>query len=96
MPNIRTVDLDAKYRVVKRSPAYNARAPYREAIANLKDDRALELEPDEDETVRRLKLLVSRAAKEVGRDVNYGESDEGTLVVWLADPRPSRRGRSRS
>jgi len=81
---------------VTRAPAYAAQAPYREAIANLGTDRALELEPDEGETLRKLKLLVRRAAKEVGRAVQYGESDEGTLLVWLAGPttRPGkRRGR---
>ena len=94
MPRITTVDLDARNRLAKRAPAYDARAPYREAIANLKSDRALELQPDEGETIRQLKLVVNRAAKEAGRDVKYGETDEGSLVVWVdSPPTGKRRGR---
>jgi hypothetical protein len=97
MARIATVDLEAKNRLAGRATGYSARAPYREAIAHLTGDRALELQPDEGETLRKLKLLVRRAAKEVSRDVQYGESDEGTLVVWLAAPTTGagkRRGRS--
>src|SRR5947207_11935917 len=93
MPQITTVGLEARDRLRKRTRGYDARAPYREAIANLTDDRALELEPDEGETLRKLKLNVARAAKEANRQVAYGESDSGTLLVWLEEPRKPRRRR---
>jgi len=93
MPSIRNVELDARNRLAKRAPAYDARAPYREAIANLMDARLIEIVPDEGETLRRLKLLVSRAAKEVCRDTKYGETDKGSLVVWLDSPMTGTRKR---
>ena len=93
MPQITTVGLEARNRLVKRTRGYDVRAPYREALANLTDDRALELEPDEGETLRKLKLNVARAAKEANRQVAYGESDSGTLLVWLEEPKKIRRRR---
>src|SRR4051794_4143905 len=86
MPLISTVDLaDARLRLRGRAPGHDARAPYRDAIANLSSGRMPELEPDAGETIRKLKLLVNRAAKEVNRQVAYGETDAGTLVVWLEE-----------
>jgi len=93
MPQITTVGLEAKERLVRRTPGYEVRAAYRQAIANLTNDRALELEPDEGETLRKLKLNVARASKEVNRQVSYGESDTGTLLVWLEEPKKVRRRR---
>jgi hypothetical protein len=93
MPQITTVSLEARDRLVKRTPGFDARATYRQAIANLSADRALELEPDEGETLRKLKLNVARAAKETNRQVAYGESDSGTLLVWLEEARKPRRRR---
>src|SRR6266496_3650447 len=92
MPQITTVDIEARNRLVKRTTGSEARAPYRQAIANLSADRALELEPDEGETLRKLKLNVARAAKEATRDVEYGESDTGTLLVWLREKPRQKRG----
>ena len=93
MPQFTTVDLaEVKNRLRGRSRGRAARAPYREAIANLSANHLLELEPDDGETMRGLKLNVTRAAKEVDRQVRYGESDEGTLLVWLeTKPRKARR-----
>ena len=92
MPRITTVDLaEAQNRLKGRAAGADARAPYREAIANLSGDRMLELELDDGETLRGLKLNVNRAAKEINRPVAYGESDSGTLLVWLqAKPRKTR------
>ena len=51
MPRITTVDLaEARNRLRDRTPGYAARAPYREAIANLADTRMLELELDPGES----------------------------------------------
>jgi hypothetical protein len=93
MTTIRTVDVSARDRI--RSHHSDTRAPYREAIAALANDRALELTPADGESLRKLKVNVSRAAKEVGREIKYGETDEGTLVVWPASiRRRTRRVRS--
>jgi hypothetical protein len=96
MPRITTVDLaEARNRLRSRAPGYDARAPYREAIANLTDARALELTPDAGESTRRMRLNLSRAAKEVNRQIAYGLNDEGQLIVWLEAAKPTRRPRKR-
>ena len=94
MPRVTTVDLaEARNRLKDRTPGYDARAPYREALANLTDARALELTPEAGESMRKLRLNINRAAKEVNRPVDYGVS-EGTLLVWLAGkPKQTRRPR---
>lgn len=79
---IRTVELSARARLRQARP--DSRAPYREAIARLAGNRVLELTPDEGESLRKLKLMVSRSAGEVGREIAYGETIEGTLLVWPA------------
>ena len=93
MPRFTTIDRDEALRRVRRGrPGTDERAPFREAIANLTAEWMIELEPDEGETLRKLKSTVTRAAKEVNRAVGYGESESGTLLVWLeARPRPTRR-----
>jgi len=92
MPQIRAVDLtDARSRLRGRTTGSDGRAPYREAIANMTDARMIELEPDTGESMRGLKVNVTRAAKEVNRDVGYGVSEEGTPLVWLERPK-QRRG----
>src|SRR5215204_2656931 len=93
MPQITSVDLaEAQNRLKGRAAGADARAPYREAIANLSGNRMLELDLDDGETMRGLKLNVNRAAKEINRPVAYGESDSGTLLVWLQDRPKQRRG----
>src|SRR6266540_4914570 len=93
MPQIRAVDLaEAQTRLKGRAAGADARAPYREAIANLSETRMLELELDDGETRRSLKLNITTAAKEINRPVAYGESDSGTLLVWLQDKPKQKRG----
>jgi hypothetical protein len=96
MPQIKTRDLhEARSRLKGPASGPDARAPYREAIANLVASRMLELEPDADESMRSLKLSVTRVAKEVNRTVRYGESDSGTLLVWLESGTQRRSARRR-
>jgi len=83
MPTFQTVDSSARARL--RNNRTDDRAPYREVIANLSGDRALEPTPGEGETLRQLKMTITRAASDVGRVIKYGETEEGTLLVWLAD-----------
>jgi hypothetical protein len=78
---------------ISRPTRHDARAAYRDAIANMTADRMIELEPDAGESLRGLKLNVTRAAKEVNRDVAYGVTDEGVLLVWLEKPKQTRRRR---
>jgi hypothetical protein len=87
---------------MKKTKGYQDREELREAIANLAEDKTLQLEPDASETVRKLKVAVRWAAKEVLRPVAYGETPRGTLLVWIdnkeqrqAAPTGKKRGRPR-
>ncbi len=90
MPTIRSVGPDAMGRLARKSKGDEELVPYREAIANLEGDAVLEVEPD-GETMRAIKLRVSRASKQVSKGVRYGETREGSLLVWLAEPSRRRR-----
>ncbi len=90
MPTIRILNRDARARL--RNPRTDERARYREALATLSGDGTLELIPDAGESLRRLRLAINRAAKEIGRNVKHGETQEGTILVWLAPPTRRRRG----
>src|SRR5215207_10826 len=93
MAQIREVEASARQRVKQRTKGYQERQPFREAVANMTTERAIELSPDEGESLRKLKLNLARAAKEVGRNINYGETGENTIIAWLAegDAAPRRR-----
>ncbi len=96
MAQIRTVDLSAKSRLKLRTKGYQEREPYRQAIQSLTADSTIELEPDPGEALRKIKLNLARAAKEVGRAIRYGETRENTVLAWLAEEEPAprrRRGR---
>lgn len=96
MPQIRVVGLDARNRVA-RCGGSDALVPYRAAIANLEGEGVLEVTPSSGESMRKLKLSVSRAAKQVNRQVKYGETEEGTLIVWLElTARRRRRPKARA
>jgi hypothetical protein len=85
MAQIRDVELSAKQRVKQRTKGYQEREPFRTAVQNLTPDRAIELAPESGESLRKLKLNIARAAKEVGRNVSYGETGDGMIVAWLSD-----------
>jgi len=82
---IRRVDTGAKQRLKQRTKGYQEREPYRQAVTSLSGNAIIELEPDEGETLRKIKLNLARAAKEVGRSVGYGETKENTVLAWLAN-----------
>jgi hypothetical protein len=87
---------DARSRLVRQgagSKAYQLRAPIREAIAALRGEETIELVPDSGESMRHVKLVARRAGQDVGRDIQYGETREDTLLVWLAEPTRRRRRR---
>lgn len=79
-------------RLKSRGATNSAVAAYREAVSNLTPDKALELEPELGESLRKLRINITRAAMAVGRTIAHGESDSGTLLVWLQGAtKPSRR-----
>jgi hypothetical protein len=85
MAQIREVDVSAKQRVKQRTKGYQEREPFRQAVQNLSADRAIELAPEPGESLRKLKLNLARAAKEVQRNIAYGETGDNMIVAWLAD-----------
>lgn len=93
MARFREVDVTAKQRVKQRTKGYQEREPFRQAVSSLTPDKAVELEPDDGESLRKLKLNLARAAKEVGRNISYGETTDDTIVAWLSegDGGPKRR-----
>ena len=96
MAGINRVGPDARSRLVRRGPGakgFELRAPIREAIAALRGQETFELVPDPGESMRNVKLVARRAGKEVGKDIQYGETREDTLLVWLAEPTRRRRRR---
>jgi hypothetical protein len=95
MPQIKPADRTARARLRQRTSAADARTPFREAIAGLQGDDVLEVRPEDRETMRGLKLNVTRAARETNVDVTYGETTDGALLVWRR-AEGSRRRRRRS
>jgi hypothetical protein len=63
-------------------------------LQDLTADDVLALRPDDGESMRALKVQISRAANSAGRkdEVLYAESDSGELEVWLRDKPKQRRG----
>ena len=78
-------------RLKGQTKGYQERELYRSAIASLRPDQTIEVEPEQGETLRKIKLNLSRAAKEVGRSVKYGETDERTVLAWLDEGNGRRR-----
>ena len=96
MVRISEAAADARARLMPKGPgarAYQLRAPIREAIAALRGEEAIELTPEPGETLRQVKVVVRRAAKEAGQEIQYGETRDDTLLVWLAEPTRRRRRR---
>jgi hypothetical protein len=56
-----------------------------------------EIQPEEDETLRKLKVNVRRAANELNLNVRYGDTADGMLLVWKVAPSEKKgtRGRPR-
>jgi hypothetical protein len=63
-------------------------------LEELTAERLLALTPDEGDSMRALKVQISRAAKAAGRqdDILYGENANGELEVWLRDKPKQKRG----
>ena len=67
-------------------------------LEELSADNILALSPDEGDSMRALKVQVSRAANQAGRkdDILYGENTNGELEVWLRDKPKQKRGPRKS
>ena len=97
MPRFRDAGPDAKQRLLHTSKGYQQRQIYRDNLADLREGSFREVVPEGDETIRKLKVNVRRAANELGVNIRYGETEQGTLLVWGEPPRErtGRRGRPR-
>jgi hypothetical protein len=91
MPTIRDAEQTARSRLRRKPGTSDVRAQLREAVVGLGGDEVLEIRPEGAETMRGLKVNVSRAGKESSIDVTYGETVDGALLVW----RPAETGRRR-
>src|SRR5215207_8352316 len=94
MVRVKQADQGAKARLVSglRGPSW--KQPYIDAINGLEGDTVLEFHPDEGETLRQVRVRIARAAKDLGRILRVGETQEGGLLVWLPETQtPLRRPR---
>src|SRR6266567_1878579 len=75
----------------KKPPKWQSLVP---DLEELTSDSILALTPDDGDTMRALKVQVSRAANAVGRkdEVLYGENTSGELEVWLREKPKQTRG----
>ena len=99
MPTVERRPISAK--TVTSTTASKKPAKWQSLVSELEElTRAsvLALRPDPGDSMRALKVQVSRAAKAVGRkdDILYGENAEGELEVWLRDRPKQKRGPRKS
>ena len=95
MPRFTQIGPEARSRLISGGKGYQERAPFREAVANLSGDGMVEIEPEQGERLQAIRVRLRRAAKEVGREIQVGQTQEGTLLVWLAEETSRRRGKRR-
>jgi len=67
-------------------------------IEELAPDGLLVLTPEADESIRALKVQVSRAAGKAGKkdEIQYGEGENGQLEVWLRAKAKQKRAPRKS
>jgi hypothetical protein len=92
MPTIRNVEADARSRLRGAGGAAERLQPYIDAIWDLSGDQMIEIGPEDGETLRQVKYRLARASTVSGVAIRSGETQEGTVLVWLAE-RTQRRGR---
>jgi hypothetical protein len=95
MVRISTPGAEAKARLLKQGPAAAWREPYIEAIQSLSGDEILEVEPEDDETLRQIRMRLSWTARQLGKDIQVGETLDRTLLVWRGHAAGSRRRRTK-
>ena len=90
MPVFTEVGPEARERLVRKSRGYQDCSAYREMLSQVGGGRMMEVRPEDGEGVRKLKVNVRRAANEMKlEDIQYGETEDGALLVW-AEQRPRR------
>ncbi len=92
---IRQLGSDARDRLVRKGTAAAWRQPYVEAIQGLSGEQVIELELEEGETLRQIRMRLSWASRELGKDIRVGETLDGTLLAWLGQPAGARRRRTK-
>lgn len=97
MPIFNVAVPDAKLRLVNQSKGFQQRAVYRDHLSQLSDGMSWEIQPEGDESLRKLKVNVRRSANELNLNIRYGATAENTLLVWKEAPseRKGSRGRPR-
>jgi hypothetical protein len=99
MPTFQEVEAEARQRLVKKTKGYQDRQGYRDMLSQVGGGRTFELRPEDGETIRRLKVNVSRSANELElQGIRYGETEDGALLVWCDTSQQrttGRRGRPR-
>jgi hypothetical protein len=97
MPVFKDVGPEARSRLISTSKGFQQRQVYRDMLGRLGDGRDIEVQPEAGESIRKIKVNVRRSANEVGINIGYGETQDGTLLVWKQAPREkgTRRGRPR-
>ena len=93
MATFRKVEVTAKQRVKQRTKGYQEREPFRQAVSDLTADSAIEVSPESGESLRKIKLNLARAAKEVGRNIAYGETGDDMIVAWLDEGNTGQKRR---
>jgi hypothetical protein len=80
------------------SKGYKEREELRVALAALLPDQIIRLTPDDGESMRKLKRMVTEAGKDIDRTVKHVEAPDGDLLVFIPAPKPEgapQRGRPR-
>jgi hypothetical protein len=97
VPVFNEVGPEARERLVQTSKGFQQRQIYRDNLMKLAEGTVFEVRPEGEETLRKLKVNTRRAANELSMNVRYGETFDGTLLVWgePARERTGRRGRPR-
>jgi len=68
----------------RRTDAINRQ--YQTALGSLDPGQSLEICPEEGETIRGIKLRARQAARATGLTIDLGETEAGTVVIWLKEP----------
>jgi hypothetical protein len=99
MPVFHEAGPDAEARLMATSKGFQQRQVYRDNLGKLSEGQVWEVEPESRETLTKLKVNIRRASHESSMNVRYGETREGTLLIWREAPRqrearPATKGAS--
>jgi hypothetical protein len=90
MPVFHQASPEARVRLIHRGKGYQERQVYRDNLVRLADGSTWEIEPEAGESLRKIKVNARRAANELNMPIRYGETAQGTLLVWQ-EATPERR-----